>query len=515
MSQGSGPGKRRRAAGAWRRVAAAGAAAALAAAGLLAGAGAAAATPRLPALVFSPAPYDYGQVTAGRAALQTFVLANMGTKATGRLRVKLAGSAGFTITGDRCHSLGPGKTCTVTVRFAPGRSGTVTATLTAASKEHLVTATDVLAGSGRALGAAPGLVFTPAAYDFGTVFTGKTASQPFTLTNSGGAATGPLTVSLSSFGSPEFFITSNTCTGTSLGPGQTCTVTVRFAPVGPGGVPTMLNAVSKTPAAAATAGIVGAAWRPTSTGPIAPTARPGPARSGGRLDGSNPQHIITGLDSPLGVAVTSSHLYWTVSRDGTIGEANLDGSSPHTIISGQNSPAGIVADTSHLYWTDIGDGTIWEANLDGTSPHVIIGMQNGPAGVAVDASHLYWADAANGTPGAGTINEASLDGSGGPQPIISGQNGPAGVAVDASHLYWASVLDGTIWEASLNSASPSPQAFITGQPVPAGVAVTSSQLYWTDAGNGTINAINLNGSGGPQPIVTGQKDPQLIAVPPA
>ena len=91
------------------------------------------------------------------------------------------------------------------------------------------------------------------------------------------------------------------------------------------------------------------------------------------------------------------------------------------------------------------------------------------------------------------------------QPIISGQNGPAGVAVDASHLYWASQLDGTIWEASLNSASPSPQAFITGQPVPAGVAVTSSQLYWTDAGNGTINAINLNGSGGPQPIVTGQR----------
>ena len=46
-------------------------------------------------------------------------------------------------------------------------------------------------------------------------------------------------------------------------------------------------------------------------------------------------------------------------------------------------------------------------------------------------------------------------------------------------------------------------------------AVTSSQFYWTDAGNGTINMTNLNGSPSPQPIVTGQTNPQLIAVPPA
>jgi hypothetical protein len=74
------------------------------------------------------------------------------------------------------------------------------------------------------------------------------------------------------------------------------------------------------------------------------------------------------------------------------------------------------------------------------------------------------------------------------------------------------VLDGTIWEASLTSPNPSPQAFITGQNGPVGAALTSSQLFWT--ATGTINVINLNGTN-PQPIVTGQKAPQLIAVPPA
>jgi hypothetical protein len=47
-------------------------------------AGAAAAKPQPPALAFSPAPYNYGQVAAGGAASQTFTLANTGGQATVR-----------------------------------------------------------------------------------------------------------------------------------------------------------------------------------------------------------------------------------------------------------------------------------------------------------------------------------------------------------------------------------------------------------------------------------------------
>jgi hypothetical protein len=90
---------------------------------VLGSAAGAAAKPRPPVLAFSPAPYDYGEVAAGQAVSQTFTLANSGRSATGRLRVTLAGAAAFTIAGDTCRSLGPGKTCTVTVRFAPARAG--------------------------------------------------------------------------------------------------------------------------------------------------------------------------------------------------------------------------------------------------------------------------------------------------------------------------------------------------------------------------------------------------------
>jgi len=124
-------------------------------------AGVAAATPRPPALAFTPSPFDYGQVAAGQAASRTFTLANTGGQATGRLQVRLAGSAAFAITGDTCHSLAPGKTCSVTVRFTPAGSGTVTATLTAAGKKKTVTVADVLTGTGNGLGQVLGNIYWP------------------------------------------------------------------------------------------------------------------------------------------------------------------------------------------------------------------------------------------------------------------------------------------------------------------------------------------------------------------
>ena len=138
---------------------------ALAGAAVLPGTGpaAAAARPTGPVLVFSPSPYDFGPVSPGQSASKTFTLSNSGQKATGKLRVRLSGPAAFSITRNTCRAvrLRPGKTCTVTVRFAPSQADRITATLTAASKggpQHAATATDALAG-GQALGATPGQIY--------------------------------------------------------------------------------------------------------------------------------------------------------------------------------------------------------------------------------------------------------------------------------------------------------------------------------------------------------------------
>jgi hypothetical protein len=172
---------------------------------------------------------------------------------------------------------------------------------------------------------------------------GQTGSQTFTLTNSGGSASGAVTVTLP--GSAEFTITADTCTATSLGGGKSCTVTVQFAPSSPGAVAATLTATSNKAA--------------------------------------------TATDSLSGTGEAPGHIYWTDVGGGTVNKANLDGSNPQEIVFGRAFPAAVAVDSSHLYWTELNPGAVIEANLDGSNPQVIESGQSDPNGVAVDSSHLY------------------------------------------------------------------------------------------------------------------------------
>jgi hypothetical protein len=109
----------------------------------------------------------------------------------------------------------------------------------------------------------PAIAFSPSSYDYGTIDSGTTASKTFTLTNSGGSATGALSVSLT--GSSAFSVTADTCTARSLGPRKSCSVTVRYAPTTAGASDSAtLSASGKKRDAIATASLTGASTAATS-----------------------------------------------------------------------------------------------------------------------------------------------------------------------------------------------------------------------------------------------------------
>jgi hypothetical protein len=60
-----------------------------------------------------------------------------------------------------------------------------------------------------------------------------------------------------------------------------------------------------------------------------------------------------------------------------------NGSGVTTLVTGQNGPFGVAVDSSHLYWTNQGDGTVDDAHLDGSGVTTLVTGQNGPAGVTV------------------------------------------------------------------------------------------------------------------------------------
>jgi len=173
---------------------------------------------------------------------------------------------------------------------------------------------------------------TSGGFDFGLVAVGKTASQTFTLTNSGGSASAALTVTLS--GPPTVTITDDTCTATSLGPGKSCTVTVQYAPTtsGPSGVVT-LEATGKKAAADATVSIAGhSALVFVASGPVVPGLSPlneNPAHPESSATGTaqviwdTSTHMMTvnvtfaGLTTPN----TAAHIHCCVASPGTTGVA--------------------------------------------------------------------------------------------------------------------------------------------------------------------------------------------------
>lgn len=103
----------------------------------------------VPSLSFTPSSWTAGPIDSGTTTTQAFTLTNTGDKASGAITITLPGSAAFTVAADTCtgRSLGPGKSCSITVQYAPAsNTETDTATLTATSTK--ASATAPLSGSG-------------------------------------------------------------------------------------------------------------------------------------------------------------------------------------------------------------------------------------------------------------------------------------------------------------------------------------------------------------------------------
>ncbi len=133
----------------------------------------------------------------------------------------------FTETNTCGTSVAPHQSCSIHVSFKPTQPTTETATLTITDNATTSPQTVSLSGTGTVTGI---LVF-PVLVNFGSVTTNTTATAPVTLAN---ATNQPLTVQGITT-APSVFTETNNC-GSSVAPGQSCTVTVGFAPTKKGSI---------------------------------------------------------------------------------------------------------------------------------------------------------------------------------------------------------------------------------------------------------------------------------------
>ena len=355
---------------------------------------AAAACRHAPGMHFTPPRYGYGKVLAGRTASHEFTLYNTARKSTGRLRFNLSGPAAFTLTAKTCRdSLGPFKSCRLSVRFAPAAAGLVTATLTAVGATGGI-ARVALTGNGTE----PGHIYWTNSLTGSMEEANLDGSDPHTIITVPGVGVSGVAVNKT-----------NLYWGTDG--------SIGVANLDGGDPRTIITGLNSSYALAV--GRTHLYW--TEFGGL----DHGPGIWEANLNGSNPRPIIdSGLGCPDAVAVSSTHLYWADGCQDVITVANLDGSDPHTLIAGQWGSYGVAVSNTHVYWVN-GPYSIAEAGLDGTDPHTLITDQNGPFAIAIGGTHLYWTHLYSSFT---SIAEANLDGTDQHQ-IFTGQYASDEVAV--------------------------------------------------------------------------------------
>jgi hypothetical protein len=182
------------------------------------------------ALAFGPEAWQQS------APSQTIVVTNTGDAALSVQTVDISGQPfvpeDFFLSSDRCSSsfttIAPGATCQISVGFKPQSGGPRTATLSIF--DNASGSPQQVSLDGQGTGAVIG--FSPALLEFGTVAVGTTSAPlPFTVINAGDGA---VTISNAAIDPIDahagFAIAADACYGTTLGPGQRCSISATVTP---------------------------------------------------------------------------------------------------------------------------------------------------------------------------------------------------------------------------------------------------------------------------------------------
>lgn len=213
------------------------------------------------------------------------------------------------------------------------------------------------------------------------------------------------------------------------------------------------------------------------------------------------------------LTIDSGNIYWATANanPGAVYSLPKAGGTPKQIVSGLQSPRGIAVDATNVYFTTLGGGQIVKCPLSGcTTPLPTLATgQTQPYALAIDATNVYWV---NRMPaGNGTVMKCAIAGCGGnPTQLASGQSTPFDIAVDANFVYWSNFGDGTIRKVPIGGGAVT-QVATAGQMGTRGIAVDSANLYYAHSTLGSISQVPL--AGGPTlTLASSQASPWAVTV---
>lgn len=184
-----------------------------------------------PAPVLSKSSLQFGTLDIGaESPLQQIVLGNIGTQPVTNIAISLDNTLDFSQSNNCRATLLAEESCHINVVFKPVNEGVRSATLAVASNAGLP---QTAALQGRGVGPelpSPIVTLDRTIVDFGGVVVNTTSPGiPIRVTNTGQAGLNVSSVSILG-NPPEFTVQSDTCSGTPVPVGRSCTITPVFRP---------------------------------------------------------------------------------------------------------------------------------------------------------------------------------------------------------------------------------------------------------------------------------------------
>lgn len=223
--------------------------------------------------------------------------------------------------------------------------------------------------------------------------------------------------------------------------------------------------------------------------------------NGGTCQASACQPVVLALgqNTPQGIAVDATNVYWTTT-DGNVLKVPIAGGNSTTLATGQSNPLGIALDDTHVYWAnDVAGGQIQAVGLTGGTVQTLATSQASPQSVAVAAGNIFWT--VNGK-----VERLPLTG-GTPVDMATAQGALGGLTADSNNLYWASVGQMAIRSLSLANGGAATN-LVTDQDTVLSLRLHNGALYWAsdDLSQGSVGGVFSvpAGGGAPTTLATGQ-----------